>query len=69
VPTPEDRQKFADRAVELLRQTAVLKFNDSEHMLKDADLFSLHQHAEWQNIVGLVNANKDPAPEAPQKDQ
>ena len=69
VPTPEDRQKFADRAIELLRQTAVLKFNDSEHMLKDADLFSLHQHAEWQNIVGLVNANKDPAPEAPQKDQ
>lgn len=69
LPTPEDRQKFADRAIELLRQTATLKFNDSEHMLKDADLFSLHQHAEWQNIVGLVNANKEPAPDAPQKDQ
>ena len=69
LPTPEDRQKFAARAIELLRQTAALKFDDSDHMLKDADLFSLHQHAEWQTIVGLVNANKAPAPDAPQKDQ
>lgn len=60
-----DRKLYADKAIELLRLTAELKFRDSEHMLKDPDLLSLHSHTEWQKTVELVNANKPPAPLAP----
>lgn len=65
LPTEDDKKTFANKAMELLRQTAELKFNDSEHMQKDEDLLSLHGHPEWQKIVDLVNANKAPAPIAP----
>lgn len=69
LPTAEAKTSYADRAIELLKLTAALKFADSEHMLTDADLKSLHQHAEWQSVVSLVNANKAPAPEPPKEDQ
>ena len=56
------KQIYADRAVQLLRQTAELKFKDSEHMLQDEDLTALHNHPEWQKTVELVNANKEIPP-------
>lgn len=65
LPSEDDKKKFADKAIELLRQTSEQKFSDSEHMQKDVDLLSLHGHPEWQKIVDLVNANKAPAPLAP----
>ncbi len=69
VPDPDKKKAYSERAIELLRQTAAVDFFDSEHMLKDADLNSLHEHPEWKTIVDLVNANKAPAPDAPQNDQ
>ena len=65
LPSEDDKKSFADKAIELLRQTAELKFSDSEHMQKDGDLLSLHEHPQWQKTVDLVNANKAPAPIAP----
>ena len=67
-PTEDAKKTYAARAIELLRQTAALKFNDSNHMQNDPDLTSLHNHAEWQDVVNLVkanNANKATLPEAP----
>lgn len=65
VPSEADKKSFADKAIELLRMTAELKFNDSEHMQKDPDLLNIHSHPDWQKTVDLVNANKAPAPLAP----
>ncbi len=65
LPSEADKKNYADKAIELIRQTAALKFNDSEHMQKDPDLLSLHDHAEWPKMVELVNANNPPAPLAP----
>ena len=65
LPSEDDKKTFANKAIELLRQTAELKFSDSEHMQKDVDLLSLHGYPEWQKMVDLVNANKAPAPIAP----
>ena len=65
LPSEDDKKNFANKALEFLRQTAELKFSDSEHMQKDVDLLSLHGHPEWQKMVDLVNANKAPAPIAP----
>lgn len=65
VPTAEMKQVYADRAIQLLRQTAELKFSDSEHMLQDADLNALHDHREWQAVVDLVAANKEVPPDKP----
>lgn len=65
LPSEADKKSYADKAIELLRLTAELKFSDSEHMQKDPDLLSLHEHPEWLRIVELVNANKTPAPIAP----
>jgi tetratricopeptide (TPR) repeat protein len=65
LPSEADKKTYADKAIELIRQTAALKFNDSEHMQKDPDLLSLHDHEEWSKMVELVNANKPPAPLAP----
>ncbi len=63
VPSSQSKLQYGDRAIQLLRQTAALKFSDSEHMLKDPDLVILHDHAEWQAVVDLVNANKETLPE------
>ncbi len=60
-PTAEMKQRYADRGILLLRQTAELKFDDPDHMVKDEDLLSLHDHSEWSQIVDLVRANKDAA--------
>ncbi|MFO1001129.1 MAG: hypothetical protein U0936_12360 [Planctomycetaceae bacterium] len=60
-----DKKAYADKAIELLRMTAELKFNDSEHMQKDPDLLNIHSHPDWQKTVDLVSANKAPAPIAP----
>jgi hypothetical protein len=57
------KQIYADRAIQLLRQTAELKFDDSEHMLQDEDLSALHDHREWQRVVDLVTANKEVPPD------
>ena len=65
LPSESDKKSYADKAIELIRQTAALKFTDSEHMQKDPDLLSLHGHSEWPKMVELVNANKPPAPIAP----
>lgn len=65
LPSAEEKKAYAEKAIELLRLTAELKFGDSEHMQKDPDLLSLHEHPEWPKMVELVNANKAPAPLAP----
>jgi hypothetical protein len=69
IPSAEAKQVYADRAIALLKKSAELKFDDSDHLQKDADLFSLHQHKDWKTVVDLVNANKEPAPVAPPKDR
>ncbi|MFN9719343.1 MAG: hypothetical protein ACK58L_11645 [Planctomycetota bacterium] len=62
----EDRKKScADMAIQLLERAASLKFDDHEHMLKDADLTAIHDHAKWLATVELVKAQKTRLEEAP----
>jgi tetratricopeptide (TPR) repeat protein len=61
VPTPEAKQAYADRAIALLKTSAELKFDETEHLLKDADLTSLHTHPDWKRVVELVEANREPS--------
>ena len=56
--TSDQKLKFADRAVQLLLETADLKFSDVEHMQKDADLTALYGHVMWPEVVNRVTANK-----------
>jgi len=59
IPSDEDRTQYADRAIELLQQTAKLKFDDHDHLLKDEDLVPLHNHALWEETVRLVKENDE----------
>jgi hypothetical protein len=57
IPSDEDRIHYANRAIELLQQSAKANFPDHDHMLKDEDLVPLHNHAQWEETVGLVRKN------------
>ena len=54
----DQKLKFADRAIQLLFETADLKFPDVEHLQKDADLTALYGHVMWPEVVNRVTANK-----------
>lgn len=49
--TDEQKKKYGDRAIELIRQTIATEFEDFEHLQTDEDLVSLHAHPEWQAVV------------------
>ncbi len=49
--TDEQKKKYGDRAIELIRQTIATEFDDFEHLQTDEDLVSLHTHPEWQAVV------------------
>jgi hypothetical protein len=57
ISSDEDRTQYADRAIELLQQTAKLKFDDYDHLLKDEDLVPLHNHEKWEETVRVVREN------------
>ena len=56
--TSDQKLTFADRAVQLLLETADLKFPDVEHLQKDADLAALYGHVMWPEVVNRVTLNK-----------
>ena len=68
--TAERRLSFSDRGIQLLKETADLKFANVEHLQKDADLMSLQSHVMWPEVVNRVVSNK-PAQtaEAPKTDR
>lgn len=49
--TEEQKKKYGDRAIELIRQTIATEFEDFEHLQTDEDLVAIHSHPEWQAVV------------------
>lgn len=49
--TDEQKKKYGDRAIELIRQTIATEFDDFEHLQTDEDLVAIHTHPEWQAVV------------------
>ncbi len=49
--TDEQKKKYGDRAIELIRLTIATEFDDFEHLQSDEDLVAMHTHPEWQAVV------------------
>jgi tetratricopeptide (TPR) repeat protein len=49
--TDEQKKRYGDRAIELIRQTIATEFGDFEHLQTDEDLVAMHTHPEWQAVV------------------
>ena len=47
----EQKQRYGDRAIELIRLTIATDFDDFEHLQNDEDLVALHSHPEWSAVV------------------
>ena len=47
----EQKKRYGDRAIELLRLTIATEFSDFEHLQKDEDLVAIHSHPEWSAVV------------------
>jgi tetratricopeptide (TPR) repeat protein len=47
----EQKRRYGDRAIELLRLTIATNFDDFEHLQNDEDLVALHAHPEWSAVV------------------
>ena len=47
----EQKKRYGDRAIELIRQTIATEFEDFEHLQIDEDLVAMHTHPEWQAVV------------------
>ncbi len=63
----EQRKRYGDRAIELLRLTIATEFDDFEHLQNDEDLVAIHTHPEWSAVVketkGMHEENFKKAPE------
>jgi len=62
--TQRDRlaRRYADRAVDLLRQAVEKGYKDFDHMRKDTDLDPVRQHPGFQELVTAKTNNQQPAP-------
>ena len=49
--TDAEKERFGDRAIELLRKTIATNFGDFEHLQNDEDLVAIHTHPEWAAVV------------------
>ena len=49
--TDEQKKRYGERAIELLRLTIATEFDDFEHLQSDEDLVALHTHPQWQAVV------------------
>jgi len=47
----DQKQRYADRAIELIRQSIATNFHDAEHLLNDEDLVAIHSHPAWPLVV------------------
>jgi len=47
----EQKKRYGDRAIELLRLTIATEFDDFEHLQNDEDLVAIHTHPEWPAVV------------------
>lgn len=47
----DQKKRYGDRAIELIRQTIATEFGDFEHLQSDEDLVAMHTHPEWQAVV------------------
>ncbi|MEJ7595348.1 MAG: hypothetical protein WKF77_27830 [Planctomycetaceae bacterium] len=63
----EQKKRYGDRAIELLRLTIATEFGDFEHLQKDEDLVAIHTHPEWPAVVEetkkMYEEKKKKAPE------
>ncbi len=49
--TDEQKKRYGDRAIELLRLTIATNFGDFEHLQNDEDLVAIHTHPAWAAVV------------------
>jgi tetratricopeptide (TPR) repeat protein len=52
-----DRSRYTERAVELLKKTNETGFTDFEHLSEDVDLLVLHKHPQWNSLIEGARAN------------
>ena len=53
----DDRSRYTERAVELLKKTNETGFTDFEHLSDDVDLAVLHKHPQWDSLIEGARAN------------
>jgi hypothetical protein len=59
---PETKEKYAARAVELLRQAVAKGYKDAAQMGKDADLDALRQRDDFKKLLADLEAASKPKP-------
>ncbi len=47
----DQKRRYGDRAIALIRQTIATKFDDFEHLQNDEDLVAMHSHPDWSLVV------------------
>jgi len=64
--TEQDKGRYAERAVELLKKTNETGFTDFQHLSDDVDLEVLHKHPQWDSLIegARANAAKNAEPDA-----
>jgi tetratricopeptide (TPR) repeat protein/tRNA A-37 threonylcarbamoyl transferase component Bud32 len=60
VEKPETKEKYAARAVELLRKAVAKGYKDAAHMRKDADLDALRQRDDFKKLLADLEADAKP---------
>ncbi len=56
--TAEDRTRWIDRAIALIKATNDTGFDDYKHLGEDIDLQVLHDHPEWSALIEAARKNE-----------
>jgi len=60
--TAEDRTRWIDRAIALIKATNETGFDDYKHLGEDVDLRILHDHPEWSGLIEAARKNEGQEP-------
>jgi tetratricopeptide (TPR) repeat protein len=58
--SPQKKQEYGDRAMELLNKAVQAGFKDAAQMKQDTDLASLHEREDFKKLVAKLAAAKKP---------
>ena len=56
--SPDQRQLFLERAIELFAESVDTGFDDEHHVRNDPDLVTLHRHPDWNRLLQQIGQNE-----------